>query len=86
MCVCFILSDENANLGTAIRYEEIGEWSLQHLTLIRLGVVSSGFLPAVSRLLLVCSYPVNVLFTEDVSLSSCLFVVCRVTHLAPVWQ
>lgn len=41
----------------------------------------SGFLPAVSRVA-----PVNELFTEDVSLSSCLSVVCRVAHLAPVWQ
>lgn len=64
-----------------MRYEEIGEWCLQHLILNTLGVVCSGFLPAVS-----CLDPVNVLFTEDVSLSSCLFVVCRVTHLAPVWQ
>lgn len=35
----------------------------------------------------VCVYPVNMLlFTEGVSFSSCLFVVCRVAHLAPVWQ
>lgn len=40
------------------------------------------FLPAV----FVCLYPVNMMFTEGVSLSSCLFAVCRVAHLAPVWQ
>lgn len=28
-CVCLSVSDENANLGTAMRYEEIGEWGLQ---------------------------------------------------------
>lgn len=80
LCIVF-LPDENANLGTTMRYEEIGEWSLPQLILNRLHVVCFGFHPAVS-----CVDPVNVLFTEDVFLSSCLFVVCRVTHLAPVWQ
>lgn len=84
---CFLVSDENANLGTAMRYEEIGESSLRYLKPEQAPVwCPLVFLPAVSELLLVCLYPVNMLFTEDVSLSSCLFVVCRVTHLAPVWQ
>ncbi|KAG7231837.1 hypothetical protein INR49_010268 [Caranx melampygus] len=43
----FTFVDENANLGTAMRYEEIGEY------LDGLSVVSSGFLPVVSELLLI---------------------------------
>ncbi|XP_042285311.1 nicotinamide/nicotinic acid mononucleotide adenylyltransferase 2 isoform X1 [Thunnus maccoyii] len=60
----FTFVDENANLGTAVRYEEIGESCRQYLKLSRSCVVSSGFLPAVSELLLVCLFPVNMMFTE----------------------
>lgn len=76
------MSDENANLGTAMRYEEIGEWGLQCVDLSGLVSCPPVFLPAV----FVCLDPVNMMFTEGVSLSSCLFAVCRVAHLAPVWQ
>lgn len=75
------MSDENANLGTAMRYEEIGEWGLQCVERTRVSC-PPVFLPAV----FVCLDPVNMMFTEGVSLSSCLFAVCRVAHLAPVWQ
>lgn len=84
-CVCLSVSDENANLGTAMRYEEIGEWGLQCVDLSGLVCRVSGF-PSCCVCLFVCLDPVNMMFTESVSLSSCLFAVCRVAHLAPVWQ
>lgn len=105
--ICVAVSDENANLGTAMRYEEIGE------SLDRSRTLSSAFL---SCCVWIPSgsfgsskrdvYQVNMVLTDGwrrrlqsepvvcwgpvclfppACLSVCVSV-CRVTHLAPVWQ